>query len=66
MDCPMTIVALNILQYLSSPFSLQRFVVRDYKSLSELSGAFQELHMTELYKLILPFLDESTAHRPPH
>ncbi|XP_067350828.1 RWD domain-containing protein 3 isoform X2 [Channa argus] len=36
--------------------SLQDFVVKHYVSLSELTTAFQELHLTEIYQQILPSL----------
>ncbi|XP_060924005.1 RWD domain-containing protein 3 [Limanda limanda] len=44
---------------------LQRFEVKDYNMLPELSAAFQELHMTELYDQILPSLGDLAAHREP-
>lgn len=36
--------------------SLQGFVVKNYQSLPELTAAFQEINMTELYEQILPSL----------
>uniref|UniRef100_A0A3Q3JFV8 RWD domain-containing protein 3 n=1 Tax=Monopterus albus TaxID=43700 RepID=A0A3Q3JFV8_MONAL len=38
--------------------SLQGFVVKNYQSLAELTAAFQDLHMTELYQKILPSLSD--------
>ncbi|XP_033935546.1 RWD domain-containing protein 3 isoform X1 [Pseudochaenichthys georgianus] len=40
----------------SAGHGLQGFVVKSYKSLPELSAAFQELNMTEIYQQILPSL----------
>ncbi|XP_043995506.1 RWD domain-containing protein 3 isoform X2 [Gambusia affinis] len=36
--------------------SFQRFVVKDYKSLSELTAVFEELNLAELYQQMLPTL----------
>ncbi|XP_035483902.2 RWD domain-containing protein 3 isoform X1 [Scophthalmus maximus] len=49
----------------SCEHGLQTFLVKEYKSLPELSAAFQELHMTELYELILPLLGDLTAYGSP-
>ncbi|KAK5936027.1 hypothetical protein CgunFtcFv8_021331 [Champsocephalus gunnari] len=40
----------------SAGHGLQGFVVKSYESLPELSAAFQELNMTEIYQQILPSL----------
>ncbi|KAG7221788.1 hypothetical protein INR49_028862 [Caranx melampygus] len=51
---------MKVLMEAPSPSScehgLQRFVVVDYHSSAELSAVFQELHISELYKQILPSL----------
>ncbi|KAL6112720.1 rwdd3 [Pungitius sinensis] len=40
---------------------IQGFVVKNYKSLPELTAAFQEINMTGLYQQIRPSLRDSTA-----
>ncbi|KAI4830511.1 hypothetical protein KUCAC02_002139 [Chaenocephalus aceratus] len=40
----------------SAGHGLQGFVVKSYESIPELSAAFQELNMTEIYQQILPSL----------
>ncbi|XP_034536123.1 RWD domain-containing protein 3 isoform X2 [Notolabrus celidotus] len=42
----------------SGPGTLQGFVVVNYQSSSELTAAFQEMNLTELYQQILPSLSE--------
>ncbi|XP_020510149.2 RWD domain-containing protein 3 [Labrus bergylta] len=42
----------------SSGPGLQGFVVRSYQSAPELTAAFQELHLTELYQQILPSISD--------
>lgn len=39
-------------------FSLQGFVVKNYKSLPELSAAFQEINLKELYQEIAPSISD--------
>lgn len=54
-------VSVELLQSVSLflPVSVQGFVVKNYQSLPELTAAFQEFHLTELYQQMLPSLSDA-------
>ncbi|XP_038557527.1 RWD domain-containing protein 3 [Micropterus salmoides] len=51
-------VLIETLSSSSCGHGLQGFVVKNYQSLPELTAAFQEINMTELYQQILPSLSD--------